>query len=72
MLLLREIKHATDPPLSGVLSKICEGKCDSHVSQVLQARLVQQDMNTVDLNNSDKLLYQSSVTKLTIDALRKS
>ena len=34
VLLLREIKRATDLALSSVLSKIHEGICDNHVSQV--------------------------------------
>ena len=52
VLLLREIKHATDPTLSVVLTKIREGTCDNHVSQVLQTRLHKQDMDTVDLDKT--------------------
>ena len=52
VLLLREIKRATDPTLSMVLTKIREGTCDSHVSEVLQTRLQKQDINAVDLDKT--------------------
>ena len=50
VLLLREIKRATDPTLSKLLTKIREGTCDSHVSEILQTRLQKQDINAVDLD----------------------
>ena len=50
VLLLREIKRATDPALNAVLTKIREGICDNHVSQVLQTRLHKQDIDSVDLD----------------------
>ena len=50
MLLLREIKRATDPTLSVVQTKIREGTCDNHVSQVLQTRLHKQDIDTIDMD----------------------
>ena len=52
VLLLREIKRATDPTLSVLLTKIREGTCDNHVSQILQTRLHKQDIDTVDLDKS--------------------
>ena len=52
MLLLREIKRATDPTLSVLLTKIREGTCDNHISQVLQTRLHKQDIDTVDLDKT--------------------
>ena len=51
-ILLREIKRAPDPTLGLVLSKIRQGICDNHVSQILQTRLHKQDMDTVDLDKT--------------------
>jgi hypothetical protein len=52
ILLLREIKRATDPTLSLVLTKIREGICDNDVSQLLKTRLHTQDIDTVDLDTT--------------------
>ena len=52
VILLQEIKRATDPTLSTVLSKIREGTCDSHVSEVLRSRLQKQDINAVHLDKT--------------------
>ena len=49
---MREIKRATDPALNAVLTKIREGICDNHVSQVLQTRLHKQDIDGVDLDKT--------------------
>ena len=47
---LREIKRATDPTLASILAKVCEGVCDSHVSEVLKSRLLTKNIDTVDLD----------------------
>ena len=41
--------HATDPTLCTVLSRIREGICDTHVSEILQTRSQNQDINSIDL-----------------------
>ena len=52
VLILREIKHATDPILGSVLTKVHESVCDSHVAEVLLTRLHKQDINSVDLKKT--------------------
>ena len=52
VLLLREIKRATDPTLSSVLTKIREGICDDHVHKILKSRLQEQDVHHVDLDKT--------------------
>ena len=60
VLLLREIKRATDPTLSGTLIKIREGICDTHISQVLQTRLVNKDIDMVDLDKTVTVIICST------------
>ena len=50
--LLQEIKRATDPTLSMLLTKVREGICDSNVSEILQTRLQKQDISSVDLDKT--------------------
>ena len=52
VILLQEVNRATDPTLCAVLSKIREGICDTHVSEVLQTRLQNQDINAIDLDRT--------------------
>ena len=52
ILLLREIKHATDPQLNSVLSKVRLGVCDKEVLDVLQTRLQSRDLASVDLERT--------------------
>ena len=35
-----------------VLTKVREGTCDSHVSEILQTRLQKQDINAVDVDKT--------------------
>ena len=70
ILMLREIKRATDPTLSLVLTKIHEGICDSEVSKALKSRLQKPDMDSVDLDKT--IIICSSVKNLTICVLTKS
>ena len=50
--MLREIKRATDPTLSLVLTKIREGICDSEVLKILKTRLQKPDVDSVDLDKT--------------------
>ena len=52
VLLLREIKRASDPVLSSILTKIREGICDSDVTKVLLSRLRKRDIDAVDLDKT--------------------
>ena len=52
MLLLREIKRATDPTLASIFTKVREGVCDSHVCEVLKSRLRKKNIDTVDLDKT--------------------
>ena len=52
ILLLREIKRATDPQLSSVLSKVRLGVCDKEVLDVLQTRLQSHDLASVDFKRT--------------------
>ena len=52
ILLLREIKRATDPQLNSVLSKVRLGVCDKEVLDVLQTRLQSRDLASVELERT--------------------
>jgi hypothetical protein len=52
IIILREVKRATDPILTRVLSKIRLGICDKEVLDVLHTRLQSCDVATVDLDKT--------------------
>ena len=52
VLILREVKPATDPILSGVLLKVRMGICDTEVIQVLKSRLQPRNINDIELNST--------------------
>ena len=52
IMVLREVKRATDPQLTSILTKIRMGICDKEVLDVLQTRLQSRDIATVDLDKT--------------------
>ena len=44
IIVLREVKHATDPQLTSILSKVRLGICDNEVLDVLQTRFQSRDV----------------------------
>ena len=52
IMVLREVKRATDPQLTSIHSKIRLGVCDKEVLDVLQTCLQSRDVATVDLNKT--------------------
>ena len=52
IIVLREVKRATDPQLTSILSKVRLGICDKEVLDVLQTRLQSCDVAAVDLDKS--------------------
>ena len=49
VLVLREIKRATDPLLASILSKIRMEICDEEVHSTLQSHVSKEDWDTIDL-----------------------
>ena len=52
ILILREVKCATDPILSGVLLKVRMGVCDEEVIQVLQSCVQPRNINDIELDRT--------------------
>ena len=52
ILLLRELKHATDPVLCSILSKIRMGVCDDEVIKVLESRLQPKNISDMELDRT--------------------
>ena len=52
VLLLRELKRATDPVLCSVLSKISMGVCDEEVTRVLKSRLQPRNIHEIELDRT--------------------
>ena len=52
VLLLREVKRATDPVLSSILSKVRLGVCDEEVTTVLKSRLQEKNVSDMDLGRT--------------------
>ena len=52
VLILREVKRATDPILSSVLLKVRMGICDKEVTQVLKSRLQPRNINDIQLDRT--------------------
>lgn len=52
VLLLREIKRATDPVLCNMLSKVRIGVCDEEVTKVLESRLQPRNVSDIELDKT--------------------
>ena len=52
ILILREVKRATDPILSSVLLKVRMGICDKEVIQVLKSRVQPRNINDIELDRT--------------------
>ena len=52
MLLLREVKRATDPVLCSVLGKVRLGVCDQEVTEVLESRLRERNVSKIELDRT--------------------
>ena len=52
VLVLREVKRATDPILASVLSKVWLGICDEEVTEVLKSRVQPKDVSDIDLDRT--------------------
>ena len=72
VLMLRELKHAADPTLSLVLTKIHEGICDNDVLKVLKSRLQKPDVDSVDLDKTIIICSTRDECENLIFVLKKS
>ena len=61
IIVLREVKCATDTQLTSILSKVRLGICDKEVLDVLHTRLQSRDVASVDLDKIYVQLLQSAV-----------
>ena len=52
MLLLREVKRATDPVLCSMLSKVRLGVCDQEVTEALESRLRERNVSEIELDRT--------------------
>ena len=52
IVVLREVKRATNPEMTSILSKVRLGICDKEVLDVLQTRLQSRDVAAVDLDKT--------------------
>ena len=52
ILMLREVKHATDPILSSVLLKVRMGVCDQEVIQVLKSHVRPRNISDIELDRT--------------------
>ena len=52
ILLLREVKRATDPVLCNILGKIRMGDCDEEVTSVLKSRVRPKDVSDIELQRT--------------------
>ena len=52
ILILREVKRATDPILSSVLLKVRMGVCDTEVKEVLKSRVQPCNINDIELDRT--------------------
>ena len=52
ILILREVKRATDPILSSILLKVRMGVCDTEVMQVLKSRVQPCNINDIELDRT--------------------